>query len=214
MKPRRHGEINMAKKLPKTVEEKKQVEVPKLNLKRSKITIVGQSPLMVNNFAQKSKVEMLEKHLKKAKGPREARDVRGEVEAALYKLPNGKYGIPASGIKNCAVSACRFIEGVAMTRAKGAFFVIEDANGLVQIDSKKYEIDERPVSIGTFGNKKKMIRFRPRFDEWSCTFEVLYNPDILSADQLVNLFNHAGFSVGLCEYRPERSGSYGMFKVR
>lgn len=197
----------------KTEASEKRIELPSLKLQIASITLIGESPLMVNNFAEKAKIEMMEKQTKTARGPRAERNVQAEVQAALYKLPDGSYGIPASGIKNCAVSACRFVEGVPMTRAKGSFFIIEDAAGLVRIKAKKYEVDERPVAVGTFGNKKKMIRFRPVFNEWSCTFKVKFNPDIISAAQLVNLFNHAGFSVGLCEYRPERSGNYGMFRV-
>lgn len=158
---------------------------------------------------------MLEKQMKTAKGAKKARDPIAEVEAATYRLPNGKYGIPASGIKNCAVSACRFLDGVKMTQAKGAFFVLEDQDGLCALTVKgKPSIDERMVAIGNFGNKTKMVRFRPRFDEWSCTFKVIYDPDIVSAEQLLNLYERAGFSVGLCEYRPEKSGSMGMFRVK
>lgn len=152
--------------------------------------------------------------MKKAKGAKEARDPAREVAAALYRLPNGKYGVPASGVKNCAVSACRFLDSIKMTRAKGSFFVLEDADGLVELKTKKHLIDERMVSIGTFGNKVKMVRFRPRFDEWSITFKVVYDPDSISAEQLLNLYDRAGFSVGLCEFRPEKSGSYGMFHVK
>lgn len=157
---------------------------------------------------------MLEKQMKRAKGAKEARDPAKEVEAALYRLQNGRYGIPASGLKNCAVSACRFIDSIKMTRAKGSFFVIEDNDGLVEVKTKKHSIDERMVSVGNFGNKIKMLRFRPRFDEWSITFSIVYDPDSISAEQLLNLYDRAGFSVGLCEFRPERSGSYGMFHVR
>ena len=171
--------------------------------------------MLVNKFSEKSKREMLEKQTKKAKGAKEARDPMAEIEAATYRLPNKKFGIPASGLKNCEVSACKFIDGVPMTRAKGAFFVMEDADGLVELKTDSgLEIDERMVAIGPFGKKTKMSRFRPRFDDWSVTFKVLYDPDLLSAEQLLNLYERAGFSVGLCEYRPEKSGSMGMFHVK
>lgn len=168
---------------------------------------------MVNNFTEKSKRQMEDKQIKTAKGARAPRDIQEEYEGAFYRLPNGKYGMPAAGIKNAAVSACRFIEGVPMTKAKGSFFVKDIANGLVEIKGEP-TMDERIVRVGTFGNKKPMTRYRPRFDEWSCTFDVIYTPNILSAEQLMNLFETAGFSVGLCEYRPEKSGNMGMFHVK
>ncbi len=158
---------------------------------------------------------MLEKQTKGARGAKESRNPAAEVEAATYKLSNGKYGIPAAGIKNCAVSACRFIDGAKMTQVKGAFFVLEDEDGLVELTfTGKPAVDERMVAIGPFGKKTKMSRFRPRFDKWACTFKVLYDPDSISAEQLLNLYERAGFSVGLCEYRPEKSGALGMFHVK
>lgn len=204
----------MAKTKKVKEEAESKLVIPPIKKQTAVITIIGESPLLVNKFSDKSKREMLEKQTKKAKGPKQARDPKAEVEAATYKLPNGKFGIPASGIKNCAVSACRFLEGVPMTKAKGSFFVLEDADGLVEIKTSGREIDERMVAIGPFGKKTKMARFRPRFDKWSCTFRVLFDPDLLSAEQLLNLYERAGFSVGLCEFRPERSGSMGMFRVK
>lgn len=169
---------------------------------------------MVNKFSEKAKTEMLEKQMKSAKSAREKRDPVAEVEAATYRLADGSYGIPARGIKNCAVSACRFIEGLKMTQAKGSFFVIEDSDSLCRIKAEDPVVDERMVAVGKFGNKTKMVRFRPRFDKWSCTFKVIYSPDLISPEQLLNLYERAGFSVGLCEDRPEKSGSMGMFSVR
>lgn len=198
-----------------TAQEESKLMIPPIKKAVAVVTIVGDSPLLVNKFSEKSKREMLEKQTKKAKGAKEARDPMAEIEAATYRLPNKKFGIPASGLKNCAVSACKFIDGVPMTRAKGAFFVMEDADGLVELKTDSgLEIDERMVAIGPFGKKTKMSRFRPRFDDWSVTFKVLYDPDLLSAEQLLNLYERAGFSVGLCEYRPEKSGSMGMFHVK
>lgn len=206
------------KKKDESPENKKaetKLQIPQIKKHTASITIVGDSPLLINKFSEKSKREMLEKQTKRAKGAKEARDPLKEVAAATYRLPNGKYGIPASGLKNCAVSACKFIDGVPMTKAKGAFFVLEDGDGLVELNVKgKPEVDERMVAVGPFGRKVKMARFRPRFDKWSCTFKVIYDPDTLSAEQLLNLYERAGFSIGLCEYRPEKSGNLGMFSVK
>lgn len=206
----------MAKPKKVAAEEKEaKFTIPPIKKTVANITIIGDSPLLINKFSEKSKREMLEKQTKRAKGAKEARNPLQEVEAATYHMPDGGYGIPASGLKNCAVSACKFVDGVPMTRAKGAFFVMEEAEGLVRLNVKgRPEVDERMVAVGPFGRKVKMARFRPRFDKWSCTFKVVYDPDTLSAEQLLNLYERAGFSVGLCEYRPEKSGNLGMFSVK
>lgn len=196
----------------KEVEEK--IEIPPIELKTAVITIVGDTPLLVNRFDEKSKQQILDAQAKKAAKAKEARNIKAEYESSLYRISAKKYGIPTAGLKNCAVSACRYVDGVAMTIAKGAFHVIGSHGALTEIKTKGPTMDEQTVRVGTFGNKKPMQRFRGRFDEWSCSFKVRYNSRVISPSQLLNLFENAGFSVGLCEYRPEKSGSFGMFHVK
>ena len=140
-----------------------------------------------------------------------------EFEDSLYRVRGKKnvYGIPASGIKNCAVTAAiRYVEGITGTVAVGAFHIIDDIDGLCPIKGDKPEIDERTVRVGNFPNKKPCTRRRAKFINWECTFTVKYNASVITPDQLVYLYENAGFSVGLCEYRPEKNGNMGMFHVK
>lgn len=197
-----------------TTEEK--ITIPPIESKIAIIKLIGVTPLLVNRFDEKSKTQMLEKQMKTAKKAKEARDPQKEFESSLYKIPGkkNKYGVPVGGLKNCAVSACRFIDGIPMTLAKGAFHVLDEhGHGLIPIDGSDPVIDERICRIGPFGKKTAITRFRGRFDKWSLTFKIKYNSRIISPSQLLNLYENSGFSVGLCEFRPEKSGSLGMFEV-
>lgn len=209
----------MAKKTvsAKPPEQVEKIQIPPLNLATAKVTIVGISPLLVNKFDEKSRQEIEDKYQKKAKQNKIPKTPKEEFEASLYRIPGKKdaFGVPAAGIKKAAVSACRFIDGMKMTQAVGAFHIIDDAgDGLVEIKGSKPVMDERIVRVGNFGNKKPATRRRARFDDWKVTFTVKYRPDVLSAEQLLNLYENAGFSVGLCEFRPEKNGSLGMFQVQ
>ena len=57
------------------------------------------------------------------------------------------------------------------------------------------------------------LRYRGEFREWSTTFMIRYNANVLSVEQHVNLFNTAGFAIDVGEWRPQKDGSYGMFRV-
>jgi hypothetical protein len=57
------------------------------------------------------------------------------------------------------------------------------------------------------------IRYRGEFKDWSCTLRLSYNANVLSPEQIVNLFNVAGYAIGVGEWRPARDGSFGRFRV-
>jgi len=67
--------------------------------------------------------------------------------------------------------------------------------------------------IDVLGNGAADIRYRPEFDPWSVDLEIKYNAAVLSAEQIVNLVNLAGFSVGVGDWRPEKSGTHGTFHI-
>jgi hypothetical protein len=57
------------------------------------------------------------------------------------------------------------------------------------------------------------LRYRGEFKEWKTTFSIRFNKNVLSIEQIVLLFNTAGFAIGVGEWRPEKNGSHGMFHV-
>jgi len=189
------------------------------------ITIVGLSPLLVNNFDVKTRQELddtyqeglnaKERKLKREDKTRERKTPHQEFLSSLYTMAGkpGKYGIPAAGIKKCGVTAAS-LSNIPMTLATRAFHVVGDTAGLIEIKGSKPVMDERIVRVGPFGNKKPATRRRGRFDKWEITFTVRYRADLITTEQLVNLYESAGFSVGICEYRPEKSGNLGMFCVK
>ena len=47
------------------------------------------------------------------------------------------------------------------------------------------------------------LAYRPMFQNWSMPIDVVYNANIISQEQVVNLFQVAGFAVGIGSWRPE-----------
>ncbi len=205
------------------------VIIPKPNHKTLQVKLTGTSPLIMHAWSTKAKQEMLDKQTKKAKNAKEARDPDREYEESIYYLappPNAdapkrlgvledwknvpmakrRFCFPANAVKSSVVDACSFVADLTKVLARGAFF-IEDA--VVEIIGKPQKRDD----MVTIGMGTKTMRFRGEFEEWHTTFSVVYNADILSPEMILNLFAHAGFGVGLGEWRPQKDGTNGRFKA-
>lgn len=198
--------------------ENQEVSIPAISINTFQIKLVGDSPLIVHAWSEKAKRQMLEKQMKKAKTGKEAKDPWADYCDSMYWLTekpnnptesviqNAKFGFPSVAFKSAAVTACSNIDGMTKVSARQAFHIVGD---MVEIIGKP-EIREDMVRIG-MGTAD--IRYRGEFKNWSAIITVRQNVNALSIEQIVNLFNIAGFGVGIGEWRPEKDGSFGMFHV-
>jgi len=183
------------------------IEVKKINIKKVIVELVGDSPLIVHAWSAKAKKEMLDKQMKKAKGPKQAKDPERDYKDAFYRLPDGKPGFPTIAFKGAAVSAAgRFSDGMKMTEVRGCFHIEGELTEIIGEPNMREDMVR--VGMGTAD-----IRYRPEFKQWRTSLSVRYNADAISLEQIVNLFNMAGFGVGVGEWRPEKDGLFGMFHV-
>lgn len=182
------------------------VELPALTIQTVKLRLVGDSPLICHAWSHKAKLEMLDKQMKRAKQAKAAKDPEEDYRASLYEHPEGGYGFPAVAFKAAAVDACSHIAGVTKVEARGAFHIVGDM-AKIEGDPSPRE-DMVRVGMGTAD-----IRFRGEFKQWSTELLIRFNANVISIAQIANLFNTAGFAIGVGEWRPQRDGSFGMFHV-
>lgn len=193
-----------------------QIVIPAMNLEQVEIKIVGITPLIVHKFSDKARKMIEDTQQGKAKNKRPPKNPKAEFEGALYVMEKAtgrkktRYGFPSSGFKQAAVSACRYVEGVKMTAAKGSFHVMGE---LSEIIGAPPIMRTDMVRIGGFGNKVADVRYRPEFTEWAVKLKIRYNADAITPDRIAHLLNIAGFSVGIGEWRPEKGGQFGQFSV-
>lgn len=183
------------------------VELKPINIKQISLELIGDSSLIVHAWSAKAKKEMLDKQMKKAKSAKTAKDPEQDYEEAFYRLENGKPGFPTIAFKAAAVSAGgRFSDGLKMTELRGSFHIIGELVEIIGEPTMREDMVR--VGMGTAD-----IRYRPEFKSWKVTLPIRYNADKISVDQIVNIFNQAGFGVGIGEWRPEKDGIHGMFHV-
>jgi len=184
------------------------VTLYEVNLQDLLVTVRGVSPLICHRFAE-SNIEQIEgKQQKRASRAKGARDPEQEFQDSLYYLPDGSYGFPAIAFKQALVSACRHTE-MPMTVARGAFQVIGDLLPLENYDGPYMRRDRVVIGRGITS-----VAYRPEFREWEVTLCIRYNADVISAEQILNLVEIAGFAVGVGDWRPEKSGNMGMFEIK
>jgi len=181
------------------------VGLPELKIGKLEITLVGDTPLISHAWSKKAKKMMLDKQMKKAKPKKDAKDPQKDYEDSLYTV-NGGYGFPSIAFKAAAVNACSHVDGVTKVLARGAFHVEGE---MVEIAGKP-RMREDMVRLA---NGVADIRYRGEFPTWKARILVRYNKNVLSPEQIMNLFNTAGFAIGIGEWRPQKNGFYGMFHV-
>jgi hypothetical protein len=202
----------------KQTQETAAVEIPRLDIQMMSVRVVGDSPLITHAWSEKAKKQMLDKQMKKAKQGKEAKDPLRDYADSLYWLSDrpdpltpdaiaqGRFGFPVVAFKAAAIGACRFIDGMKMTEARGAFHIVGE---MAEIEgSPDMREDMVRVGMGTAD-----IRYRGEFKKWATTLLVRFNATAFSPSQVINLLNTGGFTQGIGEWRPERGGSYGMFHV-
>ena len=181
------------------------VSPERIDLRRIKVKIVGDSPLIVHAWSHKAKQMILDKQMKKGTQAKEAKDPERDYFDSLYHLPDGGHGFPSVGVKAAAIRGAKAL-GMVMTDARSAFHIEGD---LLKItgDPRMRE-DMVRVSGGTAD-----VRYRGEFPEWAIELLISYNARVVSAEQLVAMLDAGGFGTGIGDWRPERDGQFGRFHV-
>ena len=211
----------------KTIET---IEIKPIEIRKTTIRIVGDTPLIMHAWSEKAKREILDKQMKKTKSS--AREAKNPVEdfiRSMYWLTpmpdemsqdgfeeaiekGARFGFPVTGFKQAAISAA-YRMGWAKDKVsmRGAFFIDGDENQMLEIHSDTPVIREDMVKVG-MGTAD--IRFRGEFRNWYADLTISYNANgQYTLEQIVNIINAGGYVCGVGEWRPERDGQYGMFHV-
>lgn len=200
------------------------VELKEIKIDTFPLKIVGNSPLIVHAWDEKAVRQMLEKQMKKATVGREAKNPFADFINSLYWLSGkpeemteeafekaikkgAKFGFPSVGLKEAAACA-GFRAGITKNKVSVyASFHIDDEYIVIDgVPTMRQDMVKLQTGVPD-------VRFRAEFREWSSTFKIKYNKMVISPEIIVNLINHAGFSVGLGEWRPDKGGRYGMFSI-
>lgn len=193
-----------------------QVVIDEIAAETIAVPILGTAPLVCHRFSEKAKRQMLDA-MQGRKSPKVAKDPEAEYEAAFYRFKDGedRFGFPVIAFKAATVGAARFYprNAVTMTALKQfVFFRGEpglDGMGLAEITGEP-QMREDVVRVGRGGTD---LRYRPEFPEWSTTITVTYVTSALTRGSVLSLIDAGGMGVGIGEWRPEKDGDFGTYRI-
>jgi hypothetical protein len=195
------------------VEDTAAIQIDRIAAEIISVPIIGTTPLIVHRFSEKAKRKMLDA-MQGRKSPKEAKDPEAEYEAAFYRFADGGYGFPAIAFKAATVEASRFY-GKDVTKVGLRQFVFMkgevgvDGQALVRIDGEP-KMREDTVTVGRGGHD---LRYRPEFTEWRTMLEVVYVTSMLTRSSILSLIDAGGMGVGVGEWRPEKNGDFGTYRI-
>lgn len=188
------------------------IELNRLQDKVVGISIVGTAGVIPHRWSEKAR-RMMPGHPEshgKVKERKGAKNPEEDADGCLYKLDDGRLGIPAAAFKSAIVGACRFFDKPSMVECKLLVYVEgEGIEQLIPIDFKEKVLRE---DIGRNANGSCELRYRYELMGWSATLRARFISSCLSEDSVVALVDAAG-RLGVGDWRPSApkvaSGTHG-----
>ena len=169
------------------------------------VNIKGLTPLIVNRFHEEAAAEASSgSHSRKERpGPEEDATMR------LYQNEQGPF-FPAENIRQSMIGAAsrhKIGRRAATTDIAAAIYLSPFELPL----TGEWHVDSRAIVIPA--TKGRILRHRPMFDDWTISFQVQIDNDLVSEKLVQAILEDAGKLVGVGDFRPARKGPYGRFSV-
>lgn len=180
-------------------------------MKTVKVQIEGISALLINRFKEQSEVVENMRGKKKDYGT-----ARYQAEQTAYADDtNGLLWVPSSWIKGAIQSIAsdyKLPSSRKSVKSVSGGAIIPTAEKLYfdeKYKLKDIEVDSRPCVI----MRARIMRHRSKLENWSLSFELEIDDNILDVENVHQILSDAGRRSGLGDFRPQRGGPFGRFLV-
>lgn len=183
------------------------------------VQIHGSTPLLMNRFTEAAERAVSGSH-RTAMTSGDKGTPREQAEPKCYKNKEGLLFIPGPNMFRCIIDAGKFVKAgkSKITTQKSSlvpsFLSIEELECPLTIDgqrTKHFEVDSRSVVIPATGGR--IMAHRPRLDTWTLGFTLTLDDGEADVALSRTLVDYAGSKIGLGDFRPDRKGPFGKFKV-
>lgn len=195
---------------------KNETKIQTINVKQLKIAIlkfdiIGTSPYMPEPMDDAILDEINKKRANKVYNKEKITEEE-KLKEKFYYTVDEKYGIPSRAFYKAMIRASSYF---FEKKDKGMRNIIEGVTIQEEILPLKYEkmlIDKKWGRTSGQSKSPRLI-LRNAFYEWKTKLDVQFNKSELSAEQIINILNWAGYYIGVGAFRKEKQGSYGQFQV-
>ncbi len=182
-------------------------------MKTIQVNILGTTPLLIHRFGEDAEQKQPTRRIEST-----VRDPRTEATKVAYIAADGTYYFNAFAIPGAMGNAGASHKAVGSR--KSLRFVVPSAIRLTtdtitilegESPATSFEVDARPVTIPA--TKGRVMRYRPRWNNWGASFTLMLDDDLLSVAMAQQLLEEAGRGIGIGDFRPEKRGPFGCFRV-
>ncbi len=188
-------------------------------LVRREIGITGITPLLMNRLSEET-LESIRTKAKKAKTAAKPTP-REECEPKVHTR-EGQPALPTENLLSCLIAAGQYVRldgkrqlSTAKSTMLPAFLSLEDP-WIPVIDPETrtpatWEVDMRAGRNPNGG--EAVCVCRPRFDRWTLKLTVQLDLSQIGEGVMRELFDIAGRRIGVGDFRPQRKGIFGQFRI-
>ncbi|KKL91090.1 hypothetical protein LCGC14_1898150 [marine sediment metagenome] len=178
-------------------------------MKKIKVEIKGETALLMNSPAS-----MIEEQtgMKKATHmkTRTRKDAEKEADKLAYRKSNGELYIPCEAVKGTLLGASSYKKIGKYTAKPIMAAGVQISPEKIGLGIKKYELDIRTVVI----QRNRVVKIRPKIENWKASFEIEYDETLIGNPEMIKeILEEAGKRVGLLDFRPQKTGNFGKFKI-
>lgn len=132
-----------------------------------------------------------------------------EFMGGLYFDAKGRVIIPDFAIEACLVNAAK-----KDRKGKHAQAAIFASHAVLEYDGPRtreelWEDGRFRYSVGVRVGQSRVIRTRPKFNEWAAEMDIEFDDSLMNQDEIEHIIRTAGLQIGIGDRRPK----FGRFKV-
>ena len=202
------------------------LELKSLDIKTAQVTIVGDGDLVLNKMNDVTSRELIDIRKDKAKNVTEKANEWESIITAIHWRDGKPTDFSEEGMKKALTENAPCLTAFGLKKSFGQAVVqngidtystkfnagmnIVASGNLVPIKFAKHLIDEKLMSPKR--GAPVLVRLN-RFTGWSAVFTIQYTGAVYSLEQIVNIINMAGFSIGIGSGRTSGYGRYHVENV-